>query len=209
MDCMSPTSVKAPKRSQAGFTLVELILSVTLSAIVFAGIFGGFTFLGQNLTRLVNTRDQDSKSRQAFRVFGQDVIGAVKVYDASPTALTMLVSPAVNPVLYPEGDTVRYVYAKPDEGYGVLTRTLNGTDSTPLLANLTGFAFKYYNQAGGFLSITGTSGSSVDLTKSSAPSIKEVELSFTSAAGNSSGGTQAVYAGASPRFLLRNRLLLK
>ena len=188
---------------------MELILSMTLSAIVFAGILGGFIFLGRNLTRLVSTQDQDSKSRRVFHVFGQDVTRAVKVYDASPTAFTMLVSPAADPILHPNGDVVRYVYVKPDEGFGVLTRTLNGIEATPVLSNLTGFTFKYYNQAGGFLSITSTSGSSVDLTKSSSPSIKEVELSFTSAAGNSSVGTQAVYAGASPRFLLRNRVLLK
>ncbi|MEO7414686.1 MAG: prepilin-type N-terminal cleavage/methylation domain-containing protein [Opitutaceae bacterium] len=206
---MSPTNVKTPKAVTAGFTLVELIVSVSLSAIVFAGILGGFTFLGRNLTRLVNTQEQDSKSRRAFYVFGQDINRATKIYDVSSTSFTVLVSPAADPTLHPDGDVVRYSYVKPEEERGVLTRTLNGMETSPLLANLTTFAFKYYNQAGGFLSVTATQGSNVDLTKSSAPSIKEVELSFSSAAGNSPGGTQAVYSGSSPRFLLRNRPLLK
>lgn len=187
------------KNYVGGFTLVELIVAMSLSAMLFAGIFGGFTFLGRNLTRLVSTQDQDAKSRRAFSLFGQDISAAANFLETpSDTALRVQVQAAHGP------SVVDYTY---DPVARTLSRTIDATAPTILLSNLSSFSFRYFNQAGDLLVLK--SGQQLDLTRSSAASIKEIELSFASAAGNLAAGTQSVFSGTSPRFLLRNRPLLQ
>lgn len=187
MDYMSPTNAKNLKRATRGFTLVELIVGMSLSAIIFAAILSGFTFLGHSLTRLVNTHDQEAKSRRAFYVFAKDISVATQVAGGSDVSLSLKI-----PASGGTTSTVAYVY---DAATGTLTRTDNSS-STVLLTNLTSFDFNYFNGAG-TPSTPGTLG------------VKEVELSFTSKTGSLSSGVQTRYTSVSPRLLLRNKALLQ
>ena len=193
---MSPINANSKAKARAaGFTLVELVLSVTLSAIIFAGVLGGFTFLGRNLTRLVNSQEQDAKSRRAIYLLGKDISAATQLESgATDKSLQLTV----------RGATVSYIYNE-----ATLTRTAPADvpATTVLLTNLSSLSFKYYNQAGTVLTLV--SGQDVDLTKSGVQSVKEIELTFDSAVGNPAAGTRAVFAGRSPRFALRNRALLQ
>jgi type II secretory pathway pseudopilin PulG len=288
---MSPTSAKK-KSSAAGFSLVELVVSVALSAIIFAGILSGFTFLGRNLTRLVNSQEQDARSRRAFYVFSQDISGAIQISEATPSKIAVILpmnppagvragridsftgstfssasagwtSNLANPaapwrvritsgrsngqlmkisantattLTFTEPDpfdppnerpvnlsslglvagmdtfelanAVTYTYVPPtpeNPVAGKLTR-VDAIKSFDVFTNLSSLAFTYYNQAGTPLTLaTGEA----DLAKSGIQSVKEIELSFASAVGNSAGGTQSVFAGKSPRLVLRNRPLLQ
>jgi Tfp pilus assembly protein PilW len=185
---MSPSNAKLkihPRRR--GFTLVELIVSVSLSIVVFAGILAGFTFLGRNLTRLVNTQGQDVSSRRAFYLFSRDISLATAVSNATNTSLSLTL-----PTTSGSTTTVAYAY---NTSAGTLSR-VDGSNSTVLLSNLTALDFNYFNKAG--TSIT-----------PSPLSVKEVELTFTSAVGDSSSGTQARYTAVSPRLVLRNKPLLQ
>src|SRR4051812_26234634 len=83
MACMSRISANSAERARRGFTLIEVMLGVTLSAIIFAGILGGFTFLGRNLTRLMNAQEQDAKSRRAFYLLGKDINAATQLGSAA------------------------------------------------------------------------------------------------------------------------------
>jgi prepilin-type N-terminal cleavage/methylation domain-containing protein len=200
---MSPTNGKSPKAAaSAGFTLVELIVSVTLSAMIFAAILGGFTFLGRNLTRLVNTRDQDAKSRRAFYQFGQDITAATTLGGTASDGTLELTVQGLGNVQY-AFDPAAFTFSR----IAPAVAAPHAPETTVLLTDLSSFTFKYYNQAGTRLSL-GTN-PDVDLTKSGIQSVKEIELSFTSAVGNSASGTRTVFAGKSPRFVLRNRPLLQ
>lgn len=93
---MSPTNAKSLKSSAGGFSLVELVVSIALSAVVFAAILSGFTFLGRNLTRLVNSQEQDARSRRAVYVFSQDISGAIQIVEASSSKIAVVL-PAIPP----------------------------------------------------------------------------------------------------------------
>src|SRR5690349_4888250 len=102
---MSRISAKSHRAfSRGGFTLVEVIVAVALSGILFAGILGGFTFLGRNLTRLMNAQEQEAKSRRAFYLLGQDISAAKKIELIESTATTeklrLSVPGSTNPVEY-------------------------------------------------------------------------------------------------------------
>lgn len=186
--CMSLISASRRHRSSpAGFTLVEVIVAVALSAIIFAGILSGYTFLARNFTRLLNTQGQDTKSRKAVYIFSQDISKAVQVASAADTHLTLLL-----PVSGGTTSSVSYDYNSTD---GTLTRT-DSSSSVVLLSNLTYLDFNYFNKAGGAV----TSGPL---------SVKEVEVSFSTALGTASNGTQSRYTAVSPRLVLRNKPLLQ
>jgi len=199
---MSRISVNYTKTAAtAGFTLVELIVGVTLSAIIFAGVLGGFTFLGRNLTRLVNAQELDAKSRRALYLLGQDINAATQLGSAANEKSIQLTVGS---------DAISYAF---DDVALTLSRTAPAVDiphaptTTILLTNLKSLGFKFYNQAGNELALV--SGHDVDLTKSGVQSVKEIELSFESALGNSASGTRTLFSGKSPRFALRNRPLLQ
>lgn len=185
---MSPISGNSRRhKSRSGFTLVEVIVAVGLSAIIFAGILSGYTFLARNFTRLLNSQGQDTKSRKAVYIFTQDISKAVQVSIATDTHLTLLL-----PTAGGSNTSVNYSY---DSTAGTLTRT-DTAGATVLLSNLTSLDFNYFNKSG--------------TTVTSSPfSVKEVELTFSSALGNSSSGTQARYTAVSPRLVLRNKPLLQ
>jgi prepilin-type N-terminal cleavage/methylation domain-containing protein len=181
---MSPIKGHKTNRGAArGFTLVELMIAMSLSAVVFAAILSAYVFIGRNLARLVNFQQQESQCRRILTTLAKDVGMAMRVTTASDTQLTLTVPTASSPA------TVVYNY-----GNGRLTRT-DSTGTTTLLTGVTAFDFNYYNRTGA--------------ASTSPLSIKLVELSYTSMVGNSANGTQARYAMVSPRLVLRNTPLLQ
>jgi hypothetical protein len=164
-----------------------MVVAMGLSAIIFAGILSGYTFLARNFTRLLNSQGQDTKSRRAMYVFSQDISKAVQVSTASDTHLSLVLPTTSGPTT-----NVSYSY---DASTGTLTRT-DTAGSVVLLNNLTALDFNYFNKSGGSVA-------------SGPLSVKEVELTFSSALGAATSGTQARYSAVSPRLVLRNKTLLQ
>jgi type II secretory pathway pseudopilin PulG len=203
---MSPISADHQMRHRgAAFTLLELVVSMGLSAIVFAGILGGYTFLARNFSRQLNTQDQDVKSRRAVYLFTQDISAATKVYnpiDPKPAAPTVSLNETKLSLALPNGKIVSYTFTTDLSGEATLVRTENSKSQVLLtkLVNLGGTdqdrtRFRYFNKAG---------------DPTTAPiSVKEIEIKFTSAVGNAGAGTLASYKAASPRLVLRNKQLLQ
>ena len=173
-------------RTKAGFTLVELMVAMSLSAIAFAGILSAYLFLGRSLTRLVNTQRQEVQSRGTLRRFTQDLSAAVSLTTATSTeiAFTKAVSTGTA--------AVSYTYST---GNGTLTRA-DSSGSQTLLSGLTACTLTYYNESG--IAVT-----------SSPQSVKSVELSFASAVGGANTGTRTSYSTVSPRIVLRNKPALQ
>jgi prepilin-type N-terminal cleavage/methylation domain-containing protein len=212
---MSPTNANSRRHGAiAGFTLVEMIVAMGLSAIIFAGILSGYTFLARNFTRLLNTQGQDTKSRRAVYVFTQDVSKAINVFHPLDPAINVPhpLDPLPSPTLglddatlklaLPDGNSTKVVSYVFDPTSRSLLRTENG-NTTVLLADLTSFGgsvedrphFRYFDKTG---------------NSTVAPvSVKEIELKFTSSVGNPASGTAARYTAVSPRLVLRNKSLLQ
>jgi prepilin-type N-terminal cleavage/methylation domain-containing protein len=184
----------APRR---GFTLVELMVSLSVSLIVVGGVLGAYVFLGRNLGRMVNLQHQQVQSRRALRMFIQDLSTASSLSVGTTSQLTM-----TKPVSTGTA-TVSYAYTAPSpatDANGTLTRTETLPSASPttftILSGLTTFTFNYYNNGG--TAITAAT-----------QSVKTVEFSFASAAGNSNSNTLTTYTSVSPRVVLRNKAALQ
>ncbi|MBI5770495.1 MAG: prepilin-type N-terminal cleavage/methylation domain-containing protein [Verrucomicrobia bacterium] len=75
--------------SARGFTLVELMVALSLGAIVIAGIFAAYLFLGRNLTRMVNIQQQEVKSRRALKMFTQDLSSAIQLTTSTDSQIVV------------------------------------------------------------------------------------------------------------------------
>ena len=57
---------------QSGFTLVELLIGSSLSAILLVGVLSSFTFMGRSLGRMASQQQLETQSRRALQVFDSD-----------------------------------------------------------------------------------------------------------------------------------------
>jgi prepilin-type N-terminal cleavage/methylation domain-containing protein len=165
-------------RSQQGFTLVELMVAMSLATIVIAGVLSAYTFLGRNLAKLVNQQQLQVKSQTAQQFLAKDVATATAVSTASASTCTLRFASAPD---------ITYTY---NSGTGKLTR-----DGIAVLSDLTAFSFAYYKNSGA--------------TTTSAPDVKMVEMTYTATLGASAAGTYVSAQYASPRLLMRNKVLLQ
>jgi prepilin-type N-terminal cleavage/methylation domain-containing protein len=104
-----------------GFTLIELMISMSLLAIVFAAVFSAYLFLGRNLTRLVNVQQQQVQSRRTLRTFTQDLSSASQLTTATSTQIA-LSKPAGNGTA-----TVTFRYANAPAANRPMSIMVNGT----------------------------------------------------------------------------------
>lgn len=177
--------INVHRNRRAAFTLVELMAAVSISAIVFAGIFSAYLFVGRNLTRLVNLQRQEVESRRTLQRFTQDLSAAIQLATATSSQVS-LTKPLGS------GTTaVSYTYSSAN---GTFTRTDSAGTQT-LLSGVTGLTLSYFTEAGS--SVTDTQ------------SVKSVELLVSTATGNANSGTLASYTTVSPRVVLRNKPALQ
>jgi prepilin-type N-terminal cleavage/methylation domain-containing protein len=172
--------------SRRAFTLVELMVALSISAIVLGGVLAAYLFVGRNLTRLVNLQQQDVQSRHTLRQFTQDLSAAINLTTATSAALTMTKPTSTG------NATVSYTYTT---GNATLTRT-DSSGTQPILTGLTSFAISYYNEAG-------------TAVTSSTQSVKSVEITFVTSVGSANAGTLANLTTVSPRVVLRNKPALQ
>ncbi len=172
------------------------MVSLSVSAIVLGGVLAAYVFLGRNLARMVNLQHQQVQSRRTLVMFTKDLSTASALTTATTSQLALS-----KPVSGGTG-TVNYTYTAPNpstaaNGTLVRAETLpSGTTTLTILSGLTSFTFNYYN--GGGTAVT-----------SSPQSVKSVELSFSSAAGDSNSATLTTFSSVSPRVVLRNKPVLQ
>jgi prepilin-type N-terminal cleavage/methylation domain-containing protein len=183
----------------AGFTLVELLVAMSLMATLMAGVLAAYLFLGRNLTRLVNLQQQERKTRHALRVFSQDVGMASNLTTASSTLSGSTTTAAQFVLVPPTGSAVTYAYSS---ATGKLTRAEGAGQAQEILTDVTSFSINYFTVS---QTLSGTAFSTTLAAPSNPLGVKAVEFRFTTSVGSSAAGTQATYSAMSPRVLLRNR----
>jgi hypothetical protein len=194
-----------PLASNRGFTLAELIVSMTLGMIVMLAVFSTYLYLGRNLTRLSYRSVLEGQSRKILNVFATDIRNTTSIVSASASGLT-LKTIHIDPITKVQtAPVVTYVYnsAKlsrdPDGSGPVILNNDIGDANVQVPVTIPSFSFLYYN----------TNGSAV---LPNAPiSIKQVALSFTLQAGvlaiQGQQGTLSSYPVASGKMPLINRPL--
>lgn len=202
----------------AGFTLVELLIGMSLSLMIMAAVLSSYVYLGRNFTRglglsSANQPTLESQGRRTLAYFAQDVRMA--------NGLTVPVSPdtLANEVTLnlPTGSgtkAVTYYYnssasnvAKTISGYAItvapqsLTRVDGNTGVTQTLhTKLLTCVFTCYDASGNPYASPYTD---------YMIGLKQVAVTFTAQTGSNTNGTLTqIYTCASPRLLIRNKSLL-
>lgn len=182
----------------AGFTLVELLIGLSLSLTIMAAVLSSYLFLGRSLSRLVNQQTLETEGRRTLGQFAQDVRAASSI-SGTPSVSTLTLT-------IPSGASTTTVAWSYNSATGILTRTPASGTALALVSNLTSLHFRYYNETG----TAYDSGSSPYTTQTAYMSgLKQISITFTSQTGSANNGTlTAVHRFASPRLLVRNRALL-
>jgi len=205
--------------SRAGFTLVELLVGMTLALVVMTAVLSTFGFLGRNLNRLANQQQLESEGRRALAYFAQDVRMASGLSNADNSQLELAVpaGTATRKVIYyynsgstattvsigAVGDQVSITApAKSLVRFFENTASPNTGSTVTLLRNLLSFDFDYRDVGDNALAESSFPGK--------VPSIKKVAMEFRSQTGVANNGTLTpVYPGASPFLAIRNKPLLE
>jgi prepilin-type N-terminal cleavage/methylation domain-containing protein len=206
-----------PPAPRTGFTLVELLVGMSLALIMMTAVLLSYVFIGRNFTRSlgITSKNQptiESQGRQAVTYFSQDVRMAtgidtsVNALSASSLTLTVPTSTGTKPIAYYYNSTASAVTLTLITSYSTtvpaqsLVRVDGSTGRAMTLhTNLLSFTFTYYD----------ASGNPYTTYVNYLSGIKQISISFTAQAGSSTNGTLTqVYRGDSARMILRNRRLL-
>ena len=179
-----------------GFTLVELLIGMTLSLMLMGAVLSSYTFLARHFTRSLGFTSLfqptlEAQGRRTLAYFTQDMGRASSISGNPSTSSLILVIPTSS-----GATTVTYAY---NAGQKTLTRTVGGGTPLTLHWGLLTFTFGYYDIADRpYTSFTNyLSG------------IKKISMSFSAQVGSSANGTLTqVYQSASPRLLIKNKQLL-
>ena len=220
-------SIRAPKlagsfRPRAAFTLVELLVGMSLSLMVMTAVLTTYVTLGRNFTRSLglssaNQPNLETQSRRTLAAFAQDVrmaSGIPSTFTPTATSLTLTL---------PTGTGTKTVSYYINATAAAVTVTLSSYSTTVPAQTLvrvdggTGTVLTLQSSlylAGtniiNYYDSSGNRYTSSDLSAGNyLTSIKQLSLSFSAQAGNSTNGTLTqVYRTDSPRLLLRNKALL-
>lgn len=209
----------SPVGSKGGFTLVELLVGMSLALMVMTAILSSYTFLGRSLARLVNQQTLQGESRRALAYFAQDVRMASGLTDtpnlsATRMSLTIPTGTGTNTITYyynsaaivgsTDSDPVTINGSSVAMRREALTRCVyDGTTVTSLtlVRNITsgGLTLAYYD----------ASGNAYTTYTNYLNGIKQLALSISAQKGDSFNGTQTqIMQFASSRLIIRNRTLL-
>lgn len=196
-------------RLTAAFTLVELLIAMSLSLMIMTAMLSSYVFIGRSFTRSLgissaNQPTLESQGRRAVAYFNQDVrmaIGRTGTISASEVTLTLPTSSGTKNITYYYNSTAATVTV-----YGVatlansLTRIDRSTSTgLTLQTNLLSCTFLYADAAGNPYTTY------VDYL----PGIKMISLASTAQAGTGVNGTLSqVYEFDSAPLLLRNTTML-
>lgn len=186
------THSPAPDRPRRlrGFTLVELMVSATLSGFLLVAVITSFLFLGRSGANMQNYTDMETQARRTIETFAADVRMAREATWTSSNSLTLTVVTSA-------GATVTYTYTY-NSSAGTFVRVAGGATTT-LLTGISSFTFTAYkiNTDTIDLSDASTLASASNLTKQVQISLRTVRSTRTV--------TDATNSVISARFILRNK----
>jgi prepilin-type N-terminal cleavage/methylation domain-containing protein len=183
-----------------GYTLVELMIGMTLASVLMLAVLGTYLFLGRGSTRLSYQHALEIEARTILEKLAVDVRKTKYITNASATGLSLLLV---------DGSTVTYSYASndltrdPGSGAVSLTNDIKG-EKVLVPVTLTSCNFNYFTTTDGNPTYQATA-TLVPL------SIKQVSVDFTLRAGSpgiqDKVGTLTSFSIASGWLLFRNKQL--
>lgn len=129
-----------------GFTMVELMVAITLALMIGAAVAGTFIFLARSSFSLGQYSDMESQARRALHLFNEDARQANATNWADVNTLTF--------TLTVDGTTVVYTY---NSSAGTLSRQEGGLASVVIASGITQFSFRAFQATGTEISPLSTS----------------------------------------------------
>jgi Tfp pilus assembly protein PilW len=216
-------------KSNAAFTMAELLIGATLSAMVMAGVLSSYIYMGRSLARLANQQTLEAEGRRTLAYLNQDVRMASDITVTPQTAPSFYVTFTIarsgtgaQQVIYYYNSTASAIPTSiSGTSVSVPAHSLMRVVSTgsavlypiqTVLSNIVstneGCYLRFFDVAGSAYD-SGTAPYTPDFTASSSLGIKQIALTFKTQLGTASNSTQTkVYQVASNRMILRNRTLL-
>lgn len=129
-----------PSSRRSGYSLWELIVTLSLSTLLFGAIFGAFVFVGRSSFGIANYSDMNNESRKGLEIFGRDVRAAESIHPGfSAREFTIDV-----PTNGGGGtEAVSYLYLPDDPGRPLVRRDSSG--DLPIMTGVDSLDFHYYN----------------------------------------------------------------
>ena len=172
----------AARTRRRAFTMVEVMVTTTLAALVMLAVLQAYVFILRSLGRMENFQTLEVRSRTTLAYFTRDVRLASSISSVSASAMTLTL---------PAG-TVTYTY---DAGTAQLTRTATfGPVATIILLSEVESGTFTLN----FLD-------AVDTATTAPTDIRKVEIRYAMRRGSTANGTSAYYQAASARIVFRNK----
>jgi hypothetical protein len=195
----------ASTQGRRAFTLFEVMLGTVITAFVFAGVMSAYIFLGRALSRQLNAEGLESRTRLTLFYFNQDVSSATSIAAQNPGAQVtgdqMSLTIPTSPV---SSNTVTYHCDwSGGASSGILERQVNSGAYLVLLTNVSSISFQYFDATTHLVTVPSSAPSSPQVD------IKQVSISFTTAAGYAPSGNLSQFTMVSPLVVLKNKAMLQ
>lgn len=146
---MTTSTSRTSRAPQRGFTLIEMLVSTSLSTIIMTGVLSSFVLMGKNSYNAANYSIMEAESRRALALFTQEARMAKNITWGSVERVTLSVVNSTGTYL------VTYAYDSSNTGSTskCFYRRLGDASSTApahiLVRNVTDFAFRRYKVVNG------------------------------------------------------------
>ena len=127
-------------RARAGFSLVELMISLTLVMMLTLALLTSFTFIARGDRSLTNYGEMNAQARKLLEQLGQDLRSATDVTNFTSTDLYLIVPTNT------AGTTTQSVIWSFNSVNSAVTRQ-DGSGTKTYAQNVDTFSFYYYNSA--------------------------------------------------------------
>ncbi len=180
-------------RRVRGFTLVEMMVGVTISSVVLAGVMTAFLMMGRSGYNAANYSVMEAEARRALETFSSDARMANNITWNSSNSITLRVVTSGSP------QSVTYAYDTSTTGdtakcfYRVIGTASSTATRLVLVRNVSDFAFRRYKVING-----------VDYTANNDLETKQIQITLRSVR---TGATTVAATNAvlSARVVLRNK----
>jgi prepilin-type N-terminal cleavage/methylation domain-containing protein len=130
-------------KARTGFTLVELLISVSLAAMLTLAALSAFVFTLRGERSLANYSEMNTRARMVLEQMGRDFRSAGDVPAGSFSSTSVLLKLPTDSTAT-AWQNVTWTY---NASAGSVTRSVGGVD-TVYATHVTSFVFTYYNTAG-------------------------------------------------------------
>ncbi len=126
--------------SRAGFSLIEILIAMSLSALALAAVLSSFVFVARSSVGVANYSEMNTESRTGLEIFGRDVRNAQGIVEGFNEHAFTLIMPG-------GGERITYQYRPNVKSKPLVRITESGVTET-IMTGIQTLQFNYTNLQG-------------------------------------------------------------